>query len=190
MAKITKKKEIIEKSAQLFREKGFAASSVRDIATAAGIEASSLYSHVKSKEELLYLICMECASHYNTNIDEVLDANITDDHQRLERILGIHIDLALNDPTSSTVFSDEWKHLPAEMLENFIQERKAYERKFLAVLDDLMEKKKIKKADPAVLMHTLISATRWLHHSRKKYTVREKEEIKETVLALLMHGIV
>ncbi len=190
MAKITKKKEIIEKSAQLFRDKGFAASSVRDIATAVGLEASSLYSHVKSKEELLYLICMECASHYNNNIDEVLEANIHDDHFRLKSILNIHIDLALNDPTSSTVFSDEWKHLPTDMLENFIQERKNYEKKFVFVLEDLMQKNKIKKADPTIVMNTLISATRWLHYSKKKFSSKEKDDIKEMVLTMLMHGVI
>jgi TetR/AcrR family transcriptional regulator, cholesterol catabolism regulator len=190
MAKITKKKEIIEKSAQLFRDKGFAASSVRDIAAAVGLEASSLYSHVKSKEELLYLICMECASHYNNNIDEVLEANIHDDHLRLKSILSIHIDLALNDPTSSTVFSDEWKYLPTDMLENFIQERKNYEKKFVSVLEDLMQKNKIKKADPTIVMNTLISATRWLHYSKKKFSNKEKDDTKEMVLTMLMHGVI
>jgi TetR/AcrR family transcriptional regulator, cholesterol catabolism regulator len=190
MAKITKKKEIIEKSAQLFREKGFAASSVRDIANAAGLEPSSLYSHVKSKEELLYLICMECASHYNNNIDEVLEANISDGLTRLKRVLDIHIDLALNDPTSSTVFSDEWKHLPSEMLDSFIQERKAYEKKFITIVEDLMAHKTIKSSDPFIVMNTLISATRWLHHVRKKFTAKEKEEIKDNISSMLMHGLV
>jgi TetR/AcrR family transcriptional regulator, cholesterol catabolism regulator len=190
MSKVSKKKEIIEKSAQLFREKGYAASSVRDIATAVNLEPSSLYSHIKSKEELLFAICMECASHYNNAMDDVLNANIYSGIEKLKNIMFIHIDLALNDPTSSTVFSDEWKHLPHQMLEHFIAERKSYEKKFLLVLQELMEKNVVIKSDPIILMNTLISGTRWLHYTKKKYTEKEKDEIKEVIMSTMFTGII
>jgi AcrR family transcriptional regulator len=188
MAKISKKKEIIQKSAQLFREKGYAASSVRDIAQAVGLEPSSLYSHIKSKEDLLFAICMECSSHYNNAIDEAL-AIKGDDIEKLKKCIEIHIDLALNDPTSSTVFSDEWKHLPKERLEKFLQEKKEYERKFLNHLDKLNTSKRIKNIDPYIIMNSMISSTRWLHYSKKKWSNEEKIKTKNHILEMLVDGI-
>jgi len=47
---ITRREQIIQTAARLFRAKGFMASSMRDIAAELGIEAASLYSHIKSKD--------------------------------------------------------------------------------------------------------------------------------------------
>lgn len=46
-----------------FAEKGFHATTTRDIATAAGMSPAALYVHHKSKEELLYLISKDGHEH-------------------------------------------------------------------------------------------------------------------------------
>ena len=53
----TKKDVITKKASRLFKEKGFSATSMRDIAEAIGIEAPSLYNHISSKGEILQDIC-------------------------------------------------------------------------------------------------------------------------------------
>ena len=51
--KITDRKtEIINVAAQLFKEKGYSAVTMRDIAQAMDIKAASLYNHIKSKQEI------------------------------------------------------------------------------------------------------------------------------------------
>ena len=44
---------ILKAAARLFCEKGYAASTLRDIAASAGMKAGSLYYHFNSKEEML-----------------------------------------------------------------------------------------------------------------------------------------
>ena len=46
---LSRKDVIVTKAAALFREKGFKAASMRDLAEAVGVEAASLYNHIKSK---------------------------------------------------------------------------------------------------------------------------------------------
>ena len=56
-----RKTEIIARAATLFKEKGYSAVTVRDIAQAMDIKAASLYNHIQSKQEILVLIVIEIA---------------------------------------------------------------------------------------------------------------------------------
>ena len=48
-----KQKKILDVAVELFKEKGYMGSSVRDLATKLNIKAASLYAHIRSKEEIL-----------------------------------------------------------------------------------------------------------------------------------------
>ena len=56
MVQLTRRQAIEEVASDLFRERGYAATSIRDIARALDIQGASLYAHVASKEDLLFAI--------------------------------------------------------------------------------------------------------------------------------------
>ncbi len=53
---VNRRDEILDVARELFARHGYAATSMRDIAHADGIKASSLYSHFRSKAEILRLV--------------------------------------------------------------------------------------------------------------------------------------
>lgn len=63
--------EIVEAAGKIFQEKGFAATSLEDIATAVGMWKGSLYHYIDSKEELLLAVVSEPAERILTEVRAV-----------------------------------------------------------------------------------------------------------------------
>lgn len=60
-----KQRRILNVAVELFKEKGYMGSSVRDLATKLNIKAASLYAHIRSKEEILEWICFGIAQEFS-----------------------------------------------------------------------------------------------------------------------------
>ena len=84
---ISKKQFIINTAADLFKEKGYSGTSIRDLASKVGLEPSSIYSHIKSKEELLSEICLGCARQFTDGMDEIYVLKRKDYEKKFKRIL-------------------------------------------------------------------------------------------------------
>jgi AcrR family transcriptional regulator len=70
--------EIIAAAAKVFQTKGYHAATVQDIADAVGILKGSLYHHVKSKEDLLYLIVKEPIARIYERMAEIVASELPD----------------------------------------------------------------------------------------------------------------
>ena len=74
----------------MFRQKGFPATSMRDLAEAVGIEAASLYNHIQSKSEILQEIVFRTANDCNVHLDG-LDSNTGTQTKKLESLIRFHV---------------------------------------------------------------------------------------------------
>ena len=86
MKKLSRKEQIIKIAQNMFREKGYAGTSMRDLANAVGIEAASLYNHIKSKSELLHELVFNVANRFMVKLDEIESEEISS-LQKMEKIL-------------------------------------------------------------------------------------------------------
>ena len=78
----------------MFREKGFSATSMRDLAESVGIEAASLYNHIQSKAEILQEIIFRTANECNVHLDVV--ARPTGPViRRIEALIRFHVQMML-----------------------------------------------------------------------------------------------
>ena len=132
MAKLTKKDLIFQAAARLFKEFGYQATSMRQLAKEVGLEASSLYSHISSKQELLAQICMSEANKYLDHMNKVMKEEV-EIISILKAMSYFHIEVAVDDPVSATVFSDEWRYLEEPTLTEFRTIRKEYESRIIPV---------------------------------------------------------
>lgn len=186
--KKTKKQIIIEKAAMLFREKGYTGSSMRDIASEVGVEAASLYNHIKSKEEILSEICFTLAEEYTTRMSQVEVSNISA-IEKIQTLLALHVELnAMSSPLAS-VMNDEWRNLSEPQKSDFLKLRKTYEDKFIAILQEGIDQGQIKDVNPNITLYTMLSSIRWLQHWYHANRDMDVEELKQTIINLLLEGI-
>jgi AcrR family transcriptional regulator len=64
---------LLQAAAALFSQKGYAATSTREIAEILGIRKASLYYHVENKEDLLYAICKSSLEQIRGDVASALD---------------------------------------------------------------------------------------------------------------------
>ncbi|MEL7123427.1 MAG: TetR/AcrR family transcriptional regulator, partial [Bacteroidota bacterium] len=183
-----KKTQILEAAAILFRDKGYSATSMRDLASVVDLKASSLYNHIKSKQEILREICFDNANRFIQEMNEVEALDIKAD-QKVKTLILMHVDIAINDVTSVTAFNDEWRHLDEPHLSNFLELRKDYELRFRNIIDQGMEMGLLRKMESSIMLYTIFSSLRWVHDWFKPNKRIDQNELKRQLTEMLMNGI-
>lgn len=184
----SKKQFILEVAAQLFRDKGYSATSMRDLARAVQLRASSLYNHISSKEEILKLICFDNAQRFYEGLERIEQMPVSLS-AKVEALIRLHIRTAMEDVTSVTAFNDEWRHLSEPFLGQFIQMRKNYEQRFRAIVEAGIVEGTIKPMHAQVILYTIFSSVRWLYDGYKPSGDLSPEKLEDEMVALLMDGI-
>lgn len=180
---------ILVNAAELFRKKGFAAASVRELAEALGIEAPSLYNHIGSKAELLQEICFDVAKDYTAHMEEVLVSKL-DAAEKMAELIRFHVRKLSTDFNKVFVSEHEWKRLPQKFLEEFLAQRKLYEKNMIDIIKDGIEKKIFKNLLPSIAVLAILSAVRGLELRQRHKNEFTIEELEETMVQHLLHGII
>jgi TetR/AcrR family transcriptional regulator, cholesterol catabolism regulator len=185
----SKKEVILKSAAELFRTKGFSAASMRNLADAVGVEAPSLYNHIGSKSQLLQDICFKTANCYTAHMDEVELIKLGA-VAKIESILRFHIEMMLLHFDEVYVANHDWKYLPEPMLSNFLSQRRTYEKRFIAIVEEGIKKKEIKKVNAYTMVLTCLSALRGLEFWQRNKKNVSAQQLEDDMVAILLHGIV
>lgn len=188
--KITDRKtEIINVAAKLFKEKGYSAITMRDIAQAMDIKAASLYNHIKSKQEILALIIIEIAEEFTNTIAQIViseDTNI----QKLEKVIQLHIDITLRNSDALACLNNDWMHLAPAELSYFIKMREDYEEYFRSIIVNGIANGEIKNLNTEVIIFSILSTLRTLYLWYGKKKSLNPSILKSNMKQVLLTGIV
>src|ERR1700733_2761220 len=97
-------------SAELFREKGYAGTTTRELSAVAGIQNGSLYHHVGGKEDLLYRLCVSALDDVAA-IFAATTAEEPDPRARLELLARRYVEQALRDRDRHATMLTEIRYL-------------------------------------------------------------------------------
>ena len=69
-----RREQLIRAALEVFQEKGFHATTVRDIGRAAGLTQGTIYNYVRSKEDILFLVCDRVVAEYISSMEKAAAA--------------------------------------------------------------------------------------------------------------------
>ena len=189
MKPIDRKTEIVIIAAQLFKEKGYSAVTMRDMAQAMNIKAASLYNHIKSKQEILVLIVIEIAEEFTNTMLQIVNSNETA-IQKLEKVIQLHIDITLRNPDALACLNNDWMHLSDAELTYFIKMREEYEANFRTMIKEGIANNEIKNLNVEVIIFSTLSTLRTLYLWYGKKKSPNAEVLKSNMIEVLLNGII
>lgn len=185
---INRKDQIVDAAALLFKQKGYAATSMRDLATELGIEAASIYHHIKSKEELLESICFDMANKFISNAKEVNDIYFNAE-EKLRMAIKLHIETITENQNQSAVFLSEWRNLSEPKLSLFKQLRNQYENQFTIILIDGENEDIFDHTDKKFAVLSILSTINFVNEWYKPEGKMNAAEIAEKLSNFIMGGL-
>jgi TetR/AcrR family transcriptional regulator, cholesterol catabolism regulator len=153
----TRRRQIEDAASTLFRERGYTATSVRDIAHALNLQGGSLYAHVASKEDVLWSIVTRAAERFATEVLPLAEQAVPAT-ERLRRMIRAHVAVVTSAQRDSTVFLHEWRFLSLQRRAEMAARRDAYEAAFRRVLAEGMAAGEFAEVDPRVAASAILSA--------------------------------
>jgi TetR/AcrR family transcriptional regulator, cholesterol catabolism regulator len=186
---LTRKEQVIRSAAELFREKGYAASSMRDLAQKLGIEAASLYSHIKSKEEILQHLCFDMAAEFRKSLMDVEKKNVSATEKLRLGIIG-HIQVMAKDLTASAVFMNEHRHLSQPHLREFLLLRINYINRFKTIIEEGTRTGEFKDTiDKKLAVMTLFSSLNWMPMWYDPASKIDPQNLGQQLADMLVNGL-
>jgi AcrR family transcriptional regulator len=141
---------ILDAAVELFYERGYHATTMRDIASAVGIKAGSLYNHYAGKQEILLRICLETSRQlYEGALATLEDAEGI--VEQLRRYVIWHVSFHAERRQASRVTDTQLHFLEPENRVAVIEVRDAHEQLLRDILERGVEQRHWPGADIGVL---------------------------------------
>jgi len=128
--------QLLRESARLFREKGYDATSVRDIAAATGLQSGSWVYHFKTKQDILAAVMEEGLQQALARIEAIARRELPP-REHFRELLRTHLDTLLGPGQDFIpVLLYDWRALDTAGRERVVALQKRYEQ----VWDDVIRR--------------------------------------------------
>lgn len=160
---------------------------MRDLATAMGMKAASLYNHINSKQEILKAIIISLAEEFTQGMELIKKSDSTT-IEKLNFIVELHVNITTKNTYGMASLNNDWMHLE-DQLAYYLRLRKNYEQDFVDIIKAGISSNEITETNPEVIMFSILSTLRSLY-----LWIPKKEQVSVKTLAqnlsdVLIYGI-
>ena len=185
---VQRRDELLLAAERLFSERGYEATSVRDIADALSIKAGSLYAHIATKEDLLWEILSRAADRFFEAVQPIVEADLVT-VEKLRRLIAAHVRVITQSASAAAVYSTEWRHLTEPRRREFAARRDAYEQMVRGLVHDAIREGSFGDVDEKFATLSILSSINWIYQWYRPDGPMTPDEIARRITDLLFNGL-
>lgn len=180
----SRRSDLLRAAARLFVEKGFAATTTRDIAEAVGMRSGSPFYHFRSKQELLKAVIIGGLEAGQARL-QAETAAIADPEQRLHAMVRAHLGNLLEGECPAPMLLGETRALEAADRAEIGAAFDRYQQPWQSVLDALAQSGKLASAAAPVRL-LLFGMLNWTTQWYRADGPLSLDQLAESCTALLL----
>jgi AcrR family transcriptional regulator len=185
---LDRKEQIYSTARSLFRERGYPATTVRDIAREMNMQAGSLYAHIESKEDVLWEIVNRAANEFLASAQPVAASDLRPTEKLRELVRG-HVRVVAANLAEATIFLHEWKFLGEERRREIAERRNRYESLYRHVVEEGIASGEFAPTDPKMATLLVLSAVNWMPQWYNPAGPLSPAEVADGFIELVLRGL-
>lgn len=153
--------EVLEHATRLFAERGFAGTSLQDVATSMGLKRPALYYYFKSKEELLDRLIIQAVNDPANQLKDIAERADLDAAERLHAITHRNVTWVLNHTAQFLLLVKSESELSPASAEKFNASRREAADIVTAVIEEGIESGLFRTVDPRIAALSVFGISNW-----------------------------
>lgn len=175
-------------AAEIMCQKGYEATSMNDIAEAAGLTKAGIYHYIRGKEDLLF----EIMTYAMDNLDQRIVApaqEIADAEERLRTIVDCHTKSLLAGVGAITIILEEMPALTAAHRRIIKARKRAYFDFIRQTLQQLDSEGKLRDVNPTTATFSLLGMILWISRWYRRDGQLSAEQVLKDCRDIAMNGV-
>jgi TetR/AcrR family transcriptional regulator, cholesterol catabolism regulator len=181
---------IVAAAAKLFAERGYHATSVREIIAEAGVTRATLYYHVPTKEALLEQILADTHDAFYQVAREAVSRPPDSCISRLDRLIRAHITLSHELAHGVIIFTASAAAIPEDIMERKHKRQREYESIFVNLFTEGIASGELRPdLNPKITSFHVLGMLNWTSRWYKPSGPLSLDEIADGIIDFILQGV-
>jgi TetR/AcrR family transcriptional regulator, cholesterol catabolism regulator len=186
---IDRKEQIYSTARTLFSERGYPATTVRDIARELNMQAGSLYAHIGSKEDVLWEIVERAAAQFVGVVAPIALSEMSAP-EKLRQMVRAHVQVVAENLDDAMIFLHEWKFLGQERRIRVSEQRDFYESLYRRVIEEGIHNGDFKKdTNPKMAAVLVLSSVNWIPQWYHRGGPLSPQQVADNFIETILTGL-
>jgi AcrR family transcriptional regulator len=154
-------REILERAAELFAERGFAGTTVQDIADALGMSRPALYYYVKSKDVLLEQLVENLSINDAKELESIRRRRSGDPIEKLREMARQLTVNAASNPHQTQILAQSKHHLPERIAQLNLEAERSVVQSLMWALEQGARRGQVRALEPHTAALAIVGMCLW-----------------------------
>ena len=152
---------LVSEARELFSQKGYRATTLKDLVSRFGVSSPSVYYYFKNKRDILIELHSLAFDELDKNFDEILLCNVPT-KEKFENILRNHAFVVATNANLVKIFFQESHEMPENKRIEISKKRADYADKMIKLYKKGIKEGVFKKTEPKAAVYIMLGACNWL----------------------------